>query len=234
MPSTLIEIQRRQAFIDRAEQQRGRFSDAVVDRVVEGHARAIAALRPRVREEADLLRQNLEAALEVAAQNRDALLEQSLRTQIGELPPEPELEGAVARAGERVRALQRELADHRELLQGWDEEEEVALPAPEPTPPPRRALLVCEEGTAAERVYPLNGHAVRIGRGRDNDLQLRGDSMVSRVHGELFEEDGRYFYADLASANGSRVNGDEIAAPRRLLGGEEIVIGATVIRFRIL
>ncbi|MFI9785208.1 FHA domain-containing protein [Kitasatospora sp. NPDC051984] len=57
------------------------------------------------------------------------------------------------------------------------------------------------------RVRPLPTRVVRIGRAPDNDLVL-GDLSVSQHHAELrARPDGRYEIADLASHNGTYLNG---------------------------
>jgi hypothetical protein len=98
--------------------------------------------------------------------------------------------------------------------------------------PESRAMLVMGEGTSEEHVYPLVGDVLSIGRGRDNNVQVKNDSKVSRYHCKLFKRDGHYFISDNKSANGSLVDG-ELVKEKRLVGGEEVIIGETFFRFRI-
>ncbi len=116
---------------------------------------------------------------------------------------------------------------------GIDIESAVEEPAPEPEEEPRRALLLYKEGTAEEQIYPIHGEVLRIGRGRDNDLQIKDDSKVSRFHCRLFRRGNSFYIEDNKSSNGTLVNG-ELIQERRLFGGEEIIIGETNFRFRIL
>ncbi len=97
----------------------------------------------------------------------------------------------------------------------------------------RRALLLYQEGTAEEQVYPFTGDELTIGRGRDNDIQIKNDSKVSRRHCRLFRKEGAFYMQDNKSSNGSLVNG-ELITERRLSGDEEIIIGDTFFRFRML
>jgi hypothetical protein len=97
----------------------------------------------------------------------------------------------------------------------------------------RRALLLYQEGTADEQIYPFTGEVLTIGRGRDNDIQIKNDSKVSRFHCKLFRRGGNFYVEDNKSSNGTLVNG-ELITERRLFGGEEVIIGETFFRFRIM
>lgn len=98
---------------------------------------------------------------------------------------------------------------------------------------PRRAVLLYQEGTAEEQIYPFTGEVLSLGRGRDNDVQVKNDSKVSRYHCKLYRRGPNFYIEDNKSANGTLVNG-ELITERRLFGGEEVIIGETFFRFRIL
>lgn len=97
----------------------------------------------------------------------------------------------------------------------------------------RRAILLYQEGTAEEQIYPFTGEVMSLGRGRDNDVQVKNDSKVSRYHCKLYRRGPNFYIEDNKSANGTLVNG-ELITERRLFGGEEVIIGETFFRFRIL
>ena len=97
----------------------------------------------------------------------------------------------------------------------------------------RRALLIYQESTAEEQIYPFTNDQLTIGRGRENDIQIKNDSKVSRYHCKLFRRGNNFYVEDIKSSNGTLVNG-ELITDRRLFGGEEIVIGETYFRFRIM
>ncbi len=125
-----------------------------------------------------------------------------------------------------------------DLGKGEIEGAAVATPASAPVPAegaeaPRRALLLYQEGTAEEQIYPFTSDALTIGRGRENDIQIKNDSKVSRYHCKLFRRGNNFYIEDQKSSNGSLVNG-ELITDRRLFGGEEIIIGETFFRFRIM
>jgi hypothetical protein len=98
---------------------------------------------------------------------------------------------------------------------------------------PRRAILLSNEGTPDEQIYALTGEVFTVGRGRDNDLQIKNDSKVSRFHCKLYRRGSNYYLEDNKSSNGTMVNG-ELISERRLFGGEEVVIGETFFRFRVM
>lgn len=106
-------------------------------------------------------------------------------------------------------------------------------PAEPSSEAPRRALLLYQEGTAEEQIYPFTGDTLTIGRGRENDIQIKNDSKVSRYHCKLFRRGNNFYIEDAKSSNGTLVNG-ELITDRRLFGGEEVIIGETFFRFRIM
>jgi hypothetical protein len=82
-----------------------------------------------------------------------------------------------------------------------------------------------------ERSWTLEpGSLVRIGRDADNEVVLR-DPRVSRHHARIAYEKGFFVIYDLASSNGTFVQGKRVqVAP--LVNGSEIRIGGSVGRFR--
>lgn len=116
-------------------------------------------------------------------------------------------------------------------------------PAPSPAPDPRfisqtmifaapvvdapaaRLREVRPNGT--EREIALDGAPLSIGRSNDNGLVIH-DSRVSRHHARLQARRGALVFTDLASTNGSRVNGSRVAEVA-LGEGDRIEIGDTVL-----
>lgn len=138
-------------------------------------------------------------------------------------------------AWEKVRA--RLLVESSGALDdGWFDDE-VTNPH-RPLPPSRQEHvpprdgppgLAWNAGEAAE--HAVLGERCRVGRGRDNDLQLHHDGELSRHHCEFFRRDGKVYVKDLGSLNGTVVEGDRVTE-RRLFGGELIVLGETTLRYR--
>lgn len=111
------------------------------------------------------------------------------------------------------------------------------LPSPTPVVSARpakgggKAVLILAEGTPDEVIYPITTDTVTLGRSRDNTIQVKNDSKVSRLHCRVLLRDGAYFVEDNKSANGTLVDG-ELVTQRRLAGGEELIVGESFFRFR--
>ncbi len=71
---------------------------------------------------------------------------------------------------------------------------------------------------------------VNIGRGDGQDLRLRGDLEVSRAHAQLSAA-GREWLIRNVSRNGTYVNGQRIEETRRLVDGDRVQMGGTVLAF---
>lgn len=100
----------------------------------------------------------------------------------------------------------------------------VASPRAPAQAAPRRWLEL-EGGRRVDLRTPV----VRIGRALDNDLALEHES-VSRHHAELRTERDVVTIVDLASTNGTRLNGEPVQAA--VLGaGDTLHIGAVPLRY---
>lgn len=96
-----------------------------------------------------------------------------------------------------------------------------------PAPAPVRAVLRVVGRDGSERTVEVDGTPLSLGRGTDNGLVL-ADPRVSRHHARLQARRGTLVFTDLASTNGSRVNGvrvDECA----LGTGDRVLVGDTVL-----
>ena len=71
-----------------------------------------------------------------------------------------------------------------------------------------------------------------LGRSRQCDLVL-GDPNVSRRHAEIRPRGGSWVLTDLDSTNGSRVNGRPVQGSEVIRPGDEIELGATVLKFEM-
>ena len=111
-------------------------------------------------------------------------------------------------------------------LEGSDVEAAEALGDP---------YLVYADGGGRQRVLSLPGNweRVTIGRGMAADIALTWDDDVSRVHAELVRlADDWAVVDDGLSRNGTFVNDERVERRRRLLDGDRLRVGATVISFR--
>jgi pSer/pThr/pTyr-binding forkhead associated (FHA) protein len=123
--------------------------------------------------------------------------------------------------GERAVMLKEEITRVSE-----EREPEMRLPAD------REFYLEMMSGAKKARSFNFPSGRVIIGRGDDSDLKLPDDE-VSRKHSliEVFSRD-QIFLSDLASANGTFLNGVRIKTVR-LKHGDLIRVGNTVVKFLV-
>ena len=94
-------------------------------------------------------------------------------------------------------------------------------------------FLCIEQGEGSGRLFNLcDGGVHLIGR-EGADIAL-GDPKVSRRHAEIgLYGPGAFVLRDLASTNGTRVNGRRIREKTRLGNGDRIRVGDTEIAFHL-
>lgn len=90
-------------------------------------------------------------------------------------------------------------------------------------------ILRLHGGPLAGKVFEIQ-QALRIGRHPFNEVSL-ADPGVSRYHCWLVLRDGAPTLEDLASANGTFVNGERLRARHTLQPGDLIRVGATEFLF---
>ena len=91
--------------------------------------------------------------------------------------------------------------------------------------------LICEEAGAARREIPLRKSRFTFGKMPDNDLVLDRVN-ISRRHCQIFSEGGAWFVRDLASRNGTFVDGQKLSADMPLKDGSRIQLGDVSLTFR--
>ena len=117
----------------------------------------------------------------------------------------------------------------------------IDFPSSRPSPGPARLtpdrrtdqrltlVLLDERGTEVQR-FARKRAATTIGR-LDGDVRFPDDAFLSPLHAKLSWEEHGLEVRDLGSRNGTWVF---LAAPRRLVDGDLLLIGSQVIRFRRL
>jgi pSer/pThr/pTyr-binding forkhead associated (FHA) protein len=90
-------------------------------------------------------------------------------------------------------------------------------------------VLRFSTGPQAGKVVEVHS-TLRVGRHPFNEVSL-GDPGISRYHCWILLRDGVPSVEDLASANGTYVNGERIRARRTLRTGDVIRVGSTEILF---
>lgn len=93
-------------------------------------------------------------------------------------------------------------------------------------------ILRVTTGADEGKEYTFDGGEATLGRTADNDIVVK-DAAASRAHARVYEKKGKIFVEDLGSANGTRVNGAAIKAPKELKGGEIVAIGDVEYEFEI-
>lgn len=78
----------------------------------------------------------------------------------------------------------------------------------------------------------LDRERITIGRATTNDLAVPSDPELSRLHAVLEPIGGDWCVRDLASSNGTFVNGERVWSDRPLRHGDEIRFGRTRVVFR--
>lgn len=93
------------------------------------------------------------------------------------------------------------------------------------------AWLVIRSGPEEGQRHRLIGEQVTsLGRAPTNRVVIR-DEICSRHHCEIFFTGGRWVIRDLNSRNGTRLEADKITGDTRLMDGQYIQIGGTLLLF---
>jgi hypothetical protein len=95
-------------------------------------------------------------------------------------------------------------------------------PAYAPTKPKANAWLVMKSNGKS---YQLNRGTTIIGRSPRCDIQVINDTTVSKEHVKIMEARGHFTLADLASTNGTWINGHRVRQPVLLDANDEIRLG---------
>ena len=79
----------------------------------------------------------------------------------------------------------------------------------------------------------LDADAVTLGKADSNDVVLKADRSVSRLHAVLERFRASWCIRDLDSRNGTYVNSERVLGGRPLRSGDQIRLGRTEIVYRI-
>lgn len=80
------------------------------------------------------------------------------------------------------------------------------------------------------QTWALDQPSMTLGRASSCEIVV-ADANASRQHARIEEREGDWWIADLGSTNGTLVN-DALIKERRLMPGDRITIGSTVLEFR--
>jgi pSer/pThr/pTyr-binding forkhead associated (FHA) protein len=103
---------------------------------------------------------------------------------------------------------------------------------PQPVARQLGRLVVVKSPTLDQgEVVAIDSHALRVGRGGDNDLSIPGDEFASSHHARFEPRRDGIYVEDIGSTNGTFVNGIRVTRERRLASGDVVRIGETDLRF---
>lgn len=88
--------------------------------------------------------------------------------------------------------------------------------------------LTVRQGPVPGKVIELAKEVLVIGRDVNNDIVVN-DAEVSRTHTRLTLQGEGYLAEDLASTNGTFINGQRLTTPRLLRSGDMLGMGETVV-----
>ena len=88
--------------------------------------------------------------------------------------------------------------------------------------------LTVRQGPVPGKIFELAKDMMTLGRDVNNDLVIN-DSEVSRNHARLTAQSGGYLIEDLASTNGTFVNGQRLIGPKLLNSGDVVGLGETIV-----
>jgi hypothetical protein len=97
-----------------------------------------------------------------------------------------------------------------------------------------KARLVIVRGEATPSSLDLDpDHPVTVGRSRENSMVL-DEEHAARQHLLVYFQGGHWFFRDLGSRSGIRVNSVRVPGEGRLLDGDEIAIADVRLHFQLL
>ncbi len=85
------------------------------------------------------------------------------------------------------------------------------------------AMIILQRGGESGLTWPLEHRMLTIGRGADCDIVL-DDRQISRLHARILWRGDHYEIEDLASKNGTHLNGRDVVSPQPLRDGDEIQV----------
>jgi diguanylate cyclase (GGDEF)-like protein len=109
---------------------------------------------------------------------------------------------------------------------------QLRTPAPNPHVRSHAALFTLA-GSQQGALFPVHGTNVWLGRSPDLSISLDDDAVSAR-HAHITRRLDGYYLHDADSRNGTFVNGQHITQPYRLIDGDHVQLGNTILRFSML
>ena len=95
------------------------------------------------------------------------------------------------------------------------------------------ASLEIVRGQFAGASFQVDRAVCSIGRGEENDVRIRDDT-VSSTHASLLRKGDAWFVVDLRSMNGTFVDGSRVSGEREIHAGSRVRVGAVELVFRAI
>lgn len=89
-------------------------------------------------------------------------------------------------------------------------------------------LVVIEPKQRKGQAYAVH-QEMTMGRSEGCTMSIPDDTFMSQVHARVFVSDGKVYVEDLASTNGSYLNGNRLTATQPLRRGDRLQVGNTVL-----
>jgi diguanylate cyclase (GGDEF)-like protein len=106
--------------------------------------------------------------------------------------------------------------------------------SPSAKPGPRnRAVMFVLAGPQQGAVFQLHGASVWIGRSSQVDVNLNDEAVSTRQTHVTRRADG-FYVQDGGSRNGTFLNDERVEQPRRLVDGDHLSVGDTILKFSML
>jgi pSer/pThr/pTyr-binding forkhead associated (FHA) protein len=88
-------------------------------------------------------------------------------------------------------------------------------------------LVVLEPKVRKGAAYPI-GQEITVGRAATCSISVPDDTFASQLHARVFVSEGAVRAEDLASTNGTHLNGAKLTAPVQLSTGDRLQVGSTI------
>lgn len=90
-----------------------------------------------------------------------------------------------------------------------------------------RPVLIVLDGKYANQNWPMERDVITLGREDGCDIVLP-ERQISRMHIRIYRSEGVYWLEDMASRNGTWVNGERVEGKRELFDDDEINVAMAV------
>lgn len=116
------------------------------------------------------------------------------------------------------------------MLNEWQETAALQKVTPLPMPPEQYSAILIQSGELAGKTVVLDRPAITLGRGSECNI-IMNDASISRRHVQFSHLVGGDYVQDLASRNGTVVNGEPLLQPHLLQAGDRIRMGAILLEY---